>query len=214
MRAFARLQWTIESRAADTSKNVHILQYITLFATGKFTESSQTPLLYGKKKSLSELHVFVSAVRCSCQHSKVCCICARLISQLKFISALFIYYNLYLSALQKVYFLQFFIYTTSRHDFVISLVDVFSQSRPASLSTSANTCKQVQTTFSAIFITAWTFNKMRRIFSFIRSFLYHESDPFMSAFPTLRKATISFVMSAFPPGQLCPPWTGLIKFEI
>jgi len=40
MRAFAWLQWTIQSRAADTSKNVRILQFITLFATGELTESS------------------------------------------------------------------------------------------------------------------------------------------------------------------------------
>jgi len=43
---------------------------------------------------MSQLHIFVSAVRCSCQHSKPCRVCARLISQIKFISALFIYYNI------------------------------------------------------------------------------------------------------------------------
>jgi len=45
-----------------------------------------------KGKSMSELHIFVSAVHCCCQHSKPCRVCARLISQLKFISTLFIYY--------------------------------------------------------------------------------------------------------------------------
>jgi len=42
---------------------------------------------------MSELHIFVSTVHCSCHHLKACRVCARLISQLKFISTLFIYYN-------------------------------------------------------------------------------------------------------------------------
>jgi len=46
-----------------------------------------------KKKSLSELHIFVSAVHCPCQHSKPCRFCVQLISQLKLISTLFIYYK-------------------------------------------------------------------------------------------------------------------------
>jgi len=41
-----------------------------------------------------ELHISVSAVHCSCQHLKACRVCARLISQLKFLSTLFIYYNI------------------------------------------------------------------------------------------------------------------------
>jgi len=45
-----------------------------------------------KGKSISELHIFVSAVHCSCQHSKAFRVCARLISQLIFISTLLIYY--------------------------------------------------------------------------------------------------------------------------
>jgi hypothetical protein len=39
--------------------------------------------------------------------------------------------------------------------------------------------------------------------SFIHSFLYHERDPFIVAFPTLRKANFSFVMSVLPTEQLC-----------
>ena len=44
---------------------------------------------------MSELHLFVSAVNCYCQHSEACGVCARLISQLNFISTLFIYYNIF-----------------------------------------------------------------------------------------------------------------------
>ena len=58
-----------------SSLRVHRLRYFT-----------------AKGKSLSQLHISVSAVHCSCQHSKSCRVCARLISQLKFISTLFIYY--------------------------------------------------------------------------------------------------------------------------
>ena len=59
-----------------SSLKVHRLRYFT-----------------AKGKSMSELHIFISAVYCSCQHSKPCRVCARLISQLKFISTLFIYYT-------------------------------------------------------------------------------------------------------------------------
>ena len=48
-----------------------------------------------KGKSTCELHISVSAVQCSCQHSKACRVYARLISQLKFISTLFIYYIIF-----------------------------------------------------------------------------------------------------------------------
>jgi len=42
---------------------------------------------------MPELHIFVSAVQCSCQHLKACHVCMRLISQLHFMSTLFIYYT-------------------------------------------------------------------------------------------------------------------------
>jgi len=41
---------------------------------------------------MSELHIFVSAVHCSCQHSVS--VFTRLISQIKFISTLFIYFTI------------------------------------------------------------------------------------------------------------------------
>jgi len=47
-----------------------------------------------KWKSMSGLHIFLSAVHCSCQHSEPCRVCARLISQLKCINTLFIYYSI------------------------------------------------------------------------------------------------------------------------
>ena len=55
--------------------NVHKLRYFT-----------------AKRKSTAKLHLFVSAVHCSCQHSGACRVCARLISQLKCVSKFFIYY--------------------------------------------------------------------------------------------------------------------------
>jgi len=42
---------------------------------------------------MSEFHISVSAIQCFCQHLKACRVCARLISQLHFISTLFIYYS-------------------------------------------------------------------------------------------------------------------------
>ena len=47
-----------------------------------------------KGKPVSELHIFVTAVHCSCQHSNVRRVCVRLISQLKFIRIFFICYNI------------------------------------------------------------------------------------------------------------------------
>ena len=41
---------------------------------------------------MSELHIFVSAVHYSCQHLKPCRVYPQLISQLKSISTVFIYY--------------------------------------------------------------------------------------------------------------------------
>ena len=42
---------------------------------------------------MSELHIFVSAVHCSCHNSKPCRVCERLISQHKFIITLFMCYS-------------------------------------------------------------------------------------------------------------------------
>ena len=58
-----------------SSLKVHRLRHFT--AKGKFSV---------------KLHIFVTAVHCSCQYLNACRVYARLISKLKFISTLFIYY--------------------------------------------------------------------------------------------------------------------------
>jgi len=62
---------------------VRILQCITLFAVS--LKVHKLRYFTAKGKSMSQLHISVSAVHCCCQHSTACRVCARLISQLKFI---------------------------------------------------------------------------------------------------------------------------------
>ena len=128
MRAFAWLQWTNRVGPLTHLKMCVFFSALHCLTRGSSPDVHWLRYFTAKRKSLCMLHIFVSAVQCSCQHSKPCRVGARLISQLKFISTLFVYCSSFIAddvALQctcdtKVTDSSFSL-TDLRHDYLYTL---------------------------------------------------------------------------------------------